>query len=471
MSTVEKIYRSSPHWVKNILVSLYGWKEQRKTHGKYYDEHYKVLKEILSADAGSLKDFQAKKLKVLLLESMSYSPYYRKVFQKQAISKETIEKKNVMALLQTLPFLEKETLRNSTEEIVSANPERETCCVINTSGTTGTPMTIAFDAESKQSTYAEWRRYYDWLGLPVKFRSVRFSGRIIVDPETEKPPFWVYSIANQQLFMSTYHLLETNMGAYIEKLNRFKPEFLDGYPSSFYTLAQYILEKKLELHFKPIAISTTAETLFDHQREVIEKAFGCKVYNQYASSEGAPWIVECKEGHYHLWTDTGVFEFLDEKENDDGTIVSEMVVTSFRNLKTPLIRYRIGDYVIRYRNEKPCKCGSHYPMIHSVIGRQDDMLFTEEKGYVGRLDPAYKGLSGIKQSKIIQTALDRVEVLIVPDQSYISAIGNKLLENLHERLGRKIEISLKTVARIPLGENGKFKSVERKFDIEKGRAT
>ncbi len=469
MNILEKIYEFSPSLIKNILVSFYGVKEYYRTHGKYYAKHYAELKEIFLSDKADLKKFQEKKLKALLLESFRYSSYYHDIFLQCNITKERkIKSEDPFKLLQMLPYLEKETLRNRTDEIISIDPERKTCCSIHTSGTTGTPMTIPFDAESKQSTYAEWRRYYDWAGLPEKFRSVRFSGRIIVDPKTDKPPFWVYNAVNRQLFMSTYHLTDANMKAYIEKLNRFKPEFLDGYPSAFYALAQFILENNLTLDFKPVAISTTAETLYDRQRKAIKKAFGCKVYNQYASSEGSPWIVECKEGHYHLWTDTGVFEFLDEKEHEDGTVIAEMVVTSFRNFKTPLIRYRIGDYVIRYKEEKRCPCGSHYPVIHSVIGRQDDILYTKEKGHVGRLDPAYKGLSGIKQSKIVQTGIDEVEVYIVVDAAYTDEVGKRLLQNLHDRLGVDISITLHRAGTIPLGKNGKFKSVERQFVIEEG---
>lgn len=466
MSLQENIFRFSPPWIKNILVSLYGTKEHIKTHGKYFNQHYKEFTELITADESNIKHFQAKKLKELFLESMKYSPYYRNIFSRLGVSEEKIRKENTLYLLQSLPFLEKETLRNQTAQIVSTNPVRKTCGVINTSGTTGTPMSIEFDAESKQCTYAEWRRYYDWLGLPEKFRSVRFSGRIIVDPGANQAPFWVYNAIYSQLFMSTYHLSDKNMKAYIRKLNYFKPEFLDGFPSAFYILALYILGNDMELQFKPIAISTTAETLFDHQREMIEKAFGCKVYNQYASSEGSPWIVECKEGHYHLWTDTGVFEFIDQKDNGDGTVIAEMVVTSFRNFKTPLIRYRIGDYVSRYKEEQTCSCGSHYPMIHSVIGRQDDILYTLEKGRVGRLDPAFKGLSDIKKSKIIQKAIDHIEVLLVPDKNYRPIIGDKLLDNLHDRLGKDINIKLIETDEIPFGKNGKFKSVERQFSIE-----
>ena len=38
------------------------------------------------------------------------------------------------------------------------------------------------------------------------------------------------------------------------------------------------------------------------------------MYNQYASSEGAPFIIECKEGNLHLELQSGVFEVLDEND-------------------------------------------------------------------------------------------------------------------------------------------------------------
>ena len=228
--------------------------------------------------------------------------------------------------------------------------------------------------------------YYNWMGLPEKFHSVRLSGRIIVEPNATKPPFWVYNAAQKQLFMSTYHMTDDNLTQYINKLNQYKPIFLDGYPSALYILAGFIVRNNIKLSFKPKAISTTAETLFDYQREVIEKAFSCKVYNQYASSEGAPWIVECNKGNYHLWTDTGCFEFINKKPIDEKISIAELVVTSFQAMKTPLIRYRIGDFVTIYENKTECSCGSQFPIIKSIIGRQDDILYTLEKGYVGRLD-------------------------------------------------------------------------------------
>ncbi len=456
-----------PHWVKNLMVSVYGLKDHIKGNGKYYLLYYQQLSKLQTNGHSNIEAYQKNRLKTLLQESMQYSTYYKKLFDTQNINQVDISAGSANKILNKLPYLEKENLRQYNREICSADKSRPAVGIIHTSGTTGAPMSIEYDSQSKQGTKAEWRRYYDWMGLPKKFKSVRFSGRIIVDPNTKKAPFWVYNIVNKQLFMSTYHLSEDNISSYIEKLNHYKPEFLDGYPSAFHILAQYILANNIKLKFKPLAISTTAETLFDHHRVTIEKAFGCKVYNQYASSEGAPWIVECKLGVPHLWIDTGVFEFIDQSDNHDGTVNSELVVTSFRNFKTPLIRYRIGDVICRYKDEKKkCACGSSYPMIKSIIGRQDDILFTKDKGHIGRLDPAYKGLTGIRQSKIIQKTIDTIDVLIVADKNFTAEIGKKLLQNIHDRVGVNVSITLLKVDSIPLGKNGKFKSVERQFKLE-----
>jgi len=95
---------------------------------------------------------------------------------------------------------------------------------------------------------------------------------------------------------------------------------LDGLPSALYELARYILDEKIRLTFTPAAIFPTAETLLPHYRTAIQEAFGCPVRDQYASSEGAPFITECKCGRLHYNMDTGIIEV-----DDDG----EMIVTCF----------------------------------------------------------------------------------------------------------------------------------------------
>lgn len=460
-----KILFHSPALIKNVIISTYGLIEHRKRHGQFFYERYQALSALKHANPEAILAFQSERLGELLYEAFAYSSWYRGVFTQCGVTADVLASEPPMSVLQRLPFLEKHILKSQTRGLMSENPERQAFATVSTSGTSGSPMQVVFDAEGRQGTYAEWRRYHDWLGLPERFRSVRFSGRIIVDPAATRPPFWAYNCADQQLFMSTYHLKKDYLPAYIARLNAFKPQLIDGYPSALYILAQYLLQMGTRLDFTPMAISLTAETLMDHQRRVIEQAFGCKVYNQYASSEGAPWIAECREGNYHLWLETGVFEFIDPQPLDADTDMAELVVTSFRNFKTPLIRYRIGDYVEIYKHPPICPCGAPYPVIKGIIGRNDDILFTEDKGSVGRLDPAYKGVEGIRQSKIIQHSLDRLEVLVVPDECFDPSQQALLLQNLRDRLGQVINIEFTFCESIPLGKTGKLKSVERRFPI------
>jgi phenylacetate-CoA ligase len=103
--------------------------------------------------------------------------------------------------------------------------------------------------------------------------------------------------------------------------------------------------------------------------------------------------------------------------------------------------------------------------VDEIVGRQEDILFTPEKGYVGRMDPAYKGLTGIVKSKIIQHSEKSLEVQNVVDSNYTNAIEKQLIYNIRERLGEKIEIVVHQLDEIPLGPSGKFKAVQRKFKI------
>lgn len=461
----EKLLFLAPPLVKDSMVSAYGLIERQKRRGRFYHQRYTELSRLRTQGQAAILNYQSERLHDLLNEAFNYSPWYRNAFQQYGVSGETLKNEAPLSVLERLPFLEKNILKQRTREVMSANPQRPAFALISTSGTSGSPMQIHYDAEGRQSTYAEWRCYHDWLGLPKRFRSVRFSGRILVAPEAGRPPFWACNWADRQLFMSTYHLKKDNLPAYVAKLNAFKPQLIDGYPSAVYILAQYILESGNRLSFTPTAISLTAETLMEHQRLAIEQAFSCKAYNQYASSEGAPWIMECLNGHYHLRLDTGVFEFLHPQPADAESDMAELVVTGFRNFKTPLIRYRIGDYVQVFKQRFNCACGSPYPVIKAIIGREDDILFTEEKGQVGRLDPAYKGVSGIRQSKIIQLSPDQLQVLLVADAQFNDDQQALLLKNLRDRLGPRIKIELSFTDSIPPGKNGKLKSVERRFSL------
>ena len=124
---------------------------------------------------------------------------------------------------------------------------------------------------------------------------------------------------------------------------------------------------------------TTSETLTPSQREVIERVFRCPVRNQYGSSEGAPFIMECRQGRLHIDVTSGVFEVVDA--DDQPAKSGEVLVTSFYMRETPLIRYRIGDR-ITLSDEARCPCGWDSPLAASIEGRASDFIDIPGRGKI-----------------------------------------------------------------------------------------
>ncbi|SFD80761.1 phenylacetate-CoA ligase [Chitinophaga sp. CF118] len=463
---LESIYYRSPSVIKNILVTLHQLYASSKWKGKDYDDDLIFYRKNGKKIQQELELIQLIQLRKLLEESLQFVDFYKQ-FYPLSKNYDFSSDEQLMAFYYQLPVIEKKTFRTELNKFVNNNPRRKTVFYNKTSGTTGSPMTSPFDKASLIKSFSTWRRFYDFIGLPDRFKTIRFSGKIIVNPHAVTPPFWVEDYSNRRLFLSSYHLKAEYMMHYLEKINEYKPHMIEGYPSAIFIIAKYGQKNNFKLSFKPMAISTTAETLYEEQREVIESFFGCKVYNQYASSEGSPLITECTCGHLHLNIDTGFFEFAHKGKDDSGWDIAEMTVTSFRNLKTPLIRYKIGDLVQLSADgpETGCNCGSNFPYIRGVIGREDDLLFTREKGMIGRMDTAYKGLEGIEKSQILQISENEFVVKMVINADYNVVVKKKFDKNLRERLGNDITIKMETVEDIPLSSNGKFRAVVRLFKL------
>jgi len=459
----QKIYNHLPYFLKVLILNFFFFINKRKRYDQNFKKYYHEYLNLWEAPLEEIYKFQKKRLIDLLSEVFLYSDWYKSIMKEQNITLEQI-KTSPYKVLKKMPFLSKEDRKNYVNEI--SNKKRKAIVKDFTSGTTGSPTINFLDKESLQRSFALWKRYLKTIGINKEDKSIRFSGKIIVNPNKKKPPFWVYNYVEKQLFMSTYHLTENNLKFYIEKLNSFQPKFIDGYPSAIYIIANYILNNNITLNFNLKAISVTAETLYEFQRKKIEEAFSCKVYNQYASSEGSPIISECKNGNLHLNLDSGIFEFFDNNDKPINSGVANLVVTSLENFKIPLIRYKIGDTILIENNLKKCQCGSNMPIIKNIIGREDDILWTKEKGYVGRMDTAYKNVNGIIRGQLIQENPNKLIVNLEIDDKFDKLNRKKLTSNIKDRLGKNIEVQIQIQKRIKLGANGKFIAVKRNFNIK-----
>ncbi len=460
-----KIYEKSPLIIKKVLLNIKAFLNLRQRFNKEFYSYFERYKSQWSLGKTALEALQKRELSSLLTECIEYSPFYKARFDTLGWNKEDLTTKPI-EVLKSFPILSKEDRKLMVDQIINTNPERKTDAVGHTSGTSGSPTINYLDRESINLSFALWKRFHAVLGFRnIHPKTVRFSGNLVIPVSQTAPPFWLYNIFEKQLYMSTYHLTEVNIPLYLDKLQRFKPELLDGYPSALFALAEFINRNGVKLKFKPRAIATTSETLYDEQRLSIEKAFDCKVYNQYASSEGSPFITECSASNLHLNLDSGYFELLnDNYEPALPGSIAKLVVTSFRNFKTPLIRYDIQDSVLLPETDIECDCGCNMPVVAKIIGREDDLLIANNGSYIGMSAyKIFKYASHIRKGQIIQKSNISFEINIEPTNDFDEDDASFLVSKVKESFGSASTVQINKLNEIPLSANGKFKAVIREF--------
>ena len=277
-------------------------------------------------------------------------------------------------------------------------------------------------------------------------------------------PFWIFNIADNQVFFSSYHLSLKNIPYYINKLNEFKPEFIHGYPSSIYLLAKFILENELQMRFRPKMIVTSSETTFDFQRHTIEEAFKSKVYILYGNIELCGNITECPNGSLHVQPYHSLVRVIkedgeDAKRNEDGHIVA----TNFSNYAFPLINYDTED-IVKIHNDQNCACNTGGMIFESIRGRVEDFIVTPEGRVVGRLGHIFKDTKYVRNAQIVQDSPDQMVIRIEPGKRYSSAIEGIILKEARSRLGSSIEIDFDYVDEIKKDKNGKFRFIIQKMN-------
>lgn len=461
-SYLEKIYLASPSFFQNCLVTGYGIAEYRRRYSGVHQKRLEDLKLSASKSAEDLAVYQVDLLKRQLCHAIKTVPYFRELSKSLSFDPDDI---NNIEDLKYLPILEKEIVRRNPEYFCDETMMRGRPLVFRTSGTTGKSLKVYCDKTSRQHHYAFWSRLRQWHGLRPLPRRATLFGRVLFDPDKKNTSsFWRYDAVGRNLLMSSYHLSDSNLSLYIKKLEGFQPEELIGYPSSICQLAREAL-KRSSHQVRPKVIFTTAESLLENQRNMIEKAFSCPVIDQYGCVEMVVFVAQCRYGRYHVHPEHGILEVLDASDNPVGPgNVGEAVCTGLVNKTMPLVRYRLGDMI--QMEEGFCDCGFSSPLIKEIRGRADDVLKTPDGRSVGRLSPVWKTVDGIQQAQVVQNTLDSIEINIVIDEDKVSreSCQRMLQHELRKRVGKDLNLKFYFLNSIPKEKNGKFRHIISNID-------
>lgn len=456
-SRIEKLYLNSPGIIQNVLISISGYREKHLRYGGIYPQFYRFIKGNIKKSSKELEQYQTDQLRRIIYTIALEVPYYKHLFSKTRLP---CQDKFRLSDMEKIPYLSKEILRNQTDDFLRTDVNRKKLITLHTSGTTGTPLNIFCTTETRQKNYAFFSRFLDSVGVNPYGSRATIGSRLIVKGEQSKPPFWRYSLFQKSLFLSSYHLSDSNIGSYIEVLKRMKPSYIDAFPSSVYAIADYALRNRISLKGITGAIVTSAETLHLFQRNVIEEAFGVPIFDQYGSVEMCVLVAQCKAGKYHLNSDYSYVELINESgECAAPGEEAEVVCTGFINDIMPLIRYRIGDKILLASEEQQhCDCGSNFPVIKKVLGRDDDVIRTPDGRKIGRLSGVFRGYP-VRQAQYRQYNLQEIELLIVKDEQYSNDTEKSILKEIQKRTGPLVKVNIKYVESIERGKGGKMRLV------------
>ena len=455
----ETLYSSLPIPLQNLATSVKGWQLHR---ARYRSRSFRQMALTLARNEQMTREALDKLQFSMFQEFASHcvarSPYYRNLWKAHGIQPNEIRGRDD---IRRIPIAQKQDLRGRTHEFLT-RPVASSMTAVHTSGTTGSPLTVYFSAEDIGMRYAFLDRCRRWAGVRIGQKRATFTGRNLIPQRQTGPPFWRHNRPGNQLLFSSYHLSPENLPAYIEALERFQPELIDGYPSAIHIVADHILHSRRTPSLRVRAILVSAETVLPHQRETIEATFRAKLYNQYASSDGAPFISECARGQLHVHLDSGLIEILDT--NGDPTPpgrVGQMVVTSFTTHVVPMLRFETGDAAIPCEQSIPCPCGLLFPVVEAIVGRIDDLLYTPDRGFIGRMDTVFKGVPNtIIEAQIVQTSSDTIVLRIVADRgAYKAEHGGRVVAEMRKKLGQRITIRVEEVESLPRSANGKLRTV------------
>jgi len=457
-SKLERIYAVMPIGIQNFMATAQGLKLRRIRYGGNYRKHLDDLMRSQWFSKKQFQDLQLSELKKLIRDAVQHTGYYSRSLRNISDNVETM----TLEHLKDIPFVDKNFFRRNVDEFVNRERLKLGRGESHSTGTTGTPLLLPWDYNCSRFNAAFRTRQYRWAGLTGREPSARFSGRLIMG-RYDNAPYWRRNSFEKQWLFSVFHINRDTASLYYEALKKFNCAYLDGYPTVFFELAKWINGQGKSGQWRPWAVITTSETLLDFHRKEIEAAFGCPVYNYYSSGEGAPWITTCETGHMHVNPEAGIVEFL----GPDGECAApgeeaEMVVTSFTQKTTPLIRYRIGDTGVLSKNQH-CPCGREMPVVDYVGGRETDYVHSTETGAFSSAAMStvlYAIPTRISTSQVEQVGTDSFVFRYVPEGPDLTEREQAIVvKEFRDRLGRSIRVKIDRVDQIPKGPGGKSRLV------------
>jgi phenylacetate-CoA ligase len=406
-----------------------------------------------------IEALQARKLNTLLQTALAHSPWHAGRIRAAGLEAAVRAGEVTLADLARLPTMDKRDARENVEAIVWRDVPGGVFRY-NTGGSSGEPLIFYFGRERQASDAAGRMRARNWWGVAPGEREAYLWGAPVELDKTDRIKTLRDRLVNQMV-LNAFAMSPERMDDYLEALQAWQPKCLYGYASSIALLAAHAeaLGRTLRLP-KLRVVCTTGEPLYAHQRELIGRVFGAPVANEFGSRDIGFTAHEAPGGEMLLLSESHILEVLDDAGQPvPAGEAGEAVITGLTSAAQAFIRYRTGD-VVRL-GTAPARDGRGLHVIAEVSGRQTDFVVAADGRIMHALAVIYvlRAVPGVGQFKIIQHALDQVEVQVVPDARWSAAAEAAIVAGLRARLGESLRVEVRRVDAIAPEASGKHRYV------------
>jgi len=349
--------------------------------------------------------------------------------------------------LQGYPVLKKKQLRDAGEKLLSSFYSGKKLYTRKTSGSYGTPMSICFTKEKMARHYAELIYFNKRAGLEIGERYIN----ITTNRKTRIERFLknVVTINPAVIDKNWYEQA-------IRIINRYNDSFIVGFPSVLHPIANILLNSRpYKNNIRMKGIVTIAEPLYNKVRKTIEDAFGCPVYNRYATMETgvighsieysneisinrASYIVE-------------LLAFDGDRPVNEGE-EGRVIVTDLFSYAMPLIRYETGDTATLISRKK-----SGVDCIKNPEGRIIETIFASngEKISWAIIYDIMSAADHIIQYQFCQVEERSYQLYLITSPEYSKMEERELKSKFHDLLGADANLDFCYTDSIPALPSGK----------------
>ena len=377
-------------------------------------------------------------LKEILLYAIENVPFYSGITEPE---------------LSLFPVMTKQAYKREKENCISREFQNtlDSLYTASTSGSTGTPFKVFWDAGKRLRHKAEMIYFNTLIGWELGDHYV-FIRNWVSNYSQSK----LKSIAQNVTNISIASFDDNKKAWLCNHLKSKKNSILFGYSSSVCDFMNYIKKQNIDgSSLKLKLVVCDSDELTAKNKTELEDTFKCTVINRYDNEENGLLATSLPgENKFTVNFPSIYMELLkpDSDEPAEKGEIGRIVVTDLFNHAMPLIRYDVGDYAIS--DDEP----GDIKTLRVLSGRKADSLYAIDGKLISSV-----AISGITE---IFTEIEKYQIVQKSktdfDFNYIGKLSknnNELLsQRLHDSLGATANIDLIEVNNLEARENGKFKT-------------